>query len=45
MKIKKLLVASPLLLLVASPVLVILAIAGPLSSRAKADNTDVAQAW
>ena len=31
--------------LVASPVLAILAIVGPLSSRAKADNTDVAQAW
>jgi len=45
MKIKKLLVASPLLLLVASPVLVILAIVGPLSSRAKADNTAVAQTW
>src|SRR5215472_9825287 len=36
---------STVLLLAASPVLAILAIVGPLSSRAKADNTDVAQAW
>jgi steroid delta-isomerase-like uncharacterized protein len=36
---------TTVLLLVASPVLVTLAIVGPLSSRAKADNTDVAQAW
>jgi steroid delta-isomerase-like uncharacterized protein len=32
-------------LLVTTPVLVILAIVGPLSSRAAADNTAVAQAW
>ena len=45
MNTKRSLVASPILLLVASPVLAILAIVGPLSSGAKADNTDVAQAW
>ena len=45
MNMKKLLGASPVLLLGASPVLVILAILGPLSSRAKADHTAVAQAW
>jgi hypothetical protein len=44
MNTKKSLVASPILLLVASPVLAIL-IVGPLSSRAKADNTDIAHAW
>src|SRR5262245_23631319 len=32
-------------LLVASPVLVILAFVGPLTSRAEADNAAVAQAW
>jgi steroid delta-isomerase-like uncharacterized protein len=45
MNTKKSLVPCPILLLVASPILAILAIVGPLSSRAKADNTDVAQAW
>jgi steroid delta-isomerase-like uncharacterized protein len=45
MNTKKSLVASPILLLMASPVLAILAILVPLSSRAKADNTDVAHAW
>jgi steroid delta-isomerase-like uncharacterized protein len=45
MNVRKTLVTSTALLLVASPVLVILAIVGPLSSRAKADNTDVVQAW
>ena len=45
MSTKKYLVVSPILLLVASPVLAILAIVGPLSSRAKAAHTAVAQAW
>ena len=45
MSMRKNRVTSSVSLLVAGPFLGLLAIVGPLSSRATADDTDVAQAW